>query len=64
MPECLESLEQLPEPCCSTGPWEVAPWQGWEWLGPHQVAHTQPPQGGRAALGWPQKQFLPGERRW
>lgn len=26
MPECLESLKQLPKPHCSTGSWKIAPW--------------------------------------
>lgn len=63
MPECLESLKQLPEPCCSAGSREIAPWRAQGWLGPHGAAHTQPPRGGRAAPGWPQEQFLPGKRR-
>lgn len=35
MPECLESLKQLPEPRCSTGSQETAAWWAQGWLGTH-----------------------------
>lgn len=63
MPECLESLKQLPAPHCSAGSWKIAAWWAREQLGPCGAAHTQPSLGGRAVPGWPQEQFLPAERR-